>query len=312
MTAAVGGGSEIGVVTHRWDVPEPLATADVHTADGARIVLRRHGNPAGPRLVLSHGNGLATDVYYPFWSLLAERFDLVLYDFRNHGWSARSDLRSHTIATFVEDNRHVFRGIDRHFGAKAKVGVFHSLSATTAILQDPPGEGFAALVLFDPAIHLPGGDLLQADKRWQELAGATRSRRERFETREQLAERIARAPVYAGLLPGVPDLIARATLRPAADERGYELRCPPDYEAQVFEYAFAYNQEPEPGAFRCPVKVIGCDPTTPFSFLPRRDLAGLIQLNYDFVPGTTHFLQLENPGECVALMLEFLEQHELA
>ena len=296
----------------RWDLPEPLATADVCTADGARIVLRRHGNPDGSRLVVSHGNGLAADVYYPFWSLLAGRFDLVLYDFRNHGWSGRSDVRSHTIATFVEDNQLVFRGIDRHFGAKSKVGVFHSLSATTAILQDPPGEGFAALVLFDPAIHLPGGDLLQADKQWRQLAGATRSRRERFETREQLAERIARAPAYARLLPGVPDLIARATLRPTTDETGYELRCPAEYEAQVLEYAFAYNQEPEPAAFRCPVKVIGCDPTMPFSFLPRLDLAGLTGLNYDFVPDTTHFLQLENPGECAALMLAFLEQHGLA
>ncbi len=72
------------------DLPEPLATGAVRTADGTLIVLRRHGNPEGPPLVVSHGNGLATDVYYPFWSLLAKRFDLVLYDFRNHGWSART------------------------------------------------------------------------------------------------------------------------------------------------------------------------------------------------------------------------------
>ena len=62
---------------YRWNLPEPLATADVRTDDGTVIVLRRHGDPGGPRLVVSHGNGLATDVYYPFWSLLAQRFDLV-------------------------------------------------------------------------------------------------------------------------------------------------------------------------------------------------------------------------------------------
>ena len=140
-------------MTDHWNLPEPLATADVHTQDGTGIVLRRHGNTAGPRLVLSHGHGLATEVYYPFWSLLAERFDLVLYDFRNHGWSARSDARSHNIATFVSDNRQIFGEIDHHFGAKPRVGVFHSLSATTALHHDPPGEGFEALVLFDPSIY---------------------------------------------------------------------------------------------------------------------------------------------------------------
>ena len=159
-------------MTYRWNVPEPHATADVRTADGTLIVLRRHGNPEGPRLVVSHGSGLATDVYYPFWSLLAKRFDLILYDFRNHGWSARSDVSSHNIATFVADNRHVLRDIDRHFGAKPKVGVFHSLSATTVLHHDPPGEGFAALVLFDPSVYPPSSDLLDVDRRWEE----TRSR----------------------------------------------------------------------------------------------------------------------------------------
>ncbi len=48
--------------------------------DGTNIVLRRHGNPRGPRLVLCHGNGLATDLYYPFWSLLADECDLIVYD----------------------------------------------------------------------------------------------------------------------------------------------------------------------------------------------------------------------------------------
>ena len=35
--------------------------------DGGVVTLRRHGNPNGPRLVLSHGNGLAVGLYYPFW-----------------------------------------------------------------------------------------------------------------------------------------------------------------------------------------------------------------------------------------------------
>ena len=35
--------------------------------------------------------------------------------------------------------------------------------------------------------------------------------------------------------PGVEDLAADALLRPASDGDGYELRCPREFEAQVFD-----------------------------------------------------------------------------
>ena len=39
-------------------------------------------------------------------------------------------------------------------------------------------------------------------------------------------------------------------------------------------------------------KVIGADPTEPFSSLPSVDLNDMVALDYDFVPGTQHPLQL--------------------
>lgn len=69
-----------------WDLPEPHQIADVQVDEDTKITLRRHGNPDGPRLILSHGNGLAIDFYYPFWSLLLNDFDIVIHDLRNHGW----------------------------------------------------------------------------------------------------------------------------------------------------------------------------------------------------------------------------------
>ena len=71
-----------------WEVPEPVSVLAVRLDADTETVLRRHGNPEGPRLVLSHGNGLAVDLYYPFWSLLEADFDLFLYDLRNHGWNS--------------------------------------------------------------------------------------------------------------------------------------------------------------------------------------------------------------------------------
>ena len=74
----------------KWEVPEPLATYQAPVDADTVITLRRHGNPDGPRLVMSHGNGLAIDLYYPFWSLLMDEYDIFMYDLRNHGWNGLS------------------------------------------------------------------------------------------------------------------------------------------------------------------------------------------------------------------------------
>ena len=296
----------------RWQVPEPRSTVEVEATDGSRFVLRRHGNPDGPRLVLSHGNGLAIDLYYPFWSQLCDRFDLVVYDFRNHGWNPRGDIRAHNIATFVSDNEVVNRGIDRNFGGKPRIGVFHSMSATTALAADNPGKGFAGLVLFDPPVYAPSADLFGAEARWGRQAEGARGRRTRFDSTAELADSVRGSPVFAQLLQGVPELFAETTLRRTDDGKGFELRCPPEYESQVCEWALAYFVDPTPSDFACPVKVIGADPAVRSPFGPSPDLGTLAGLDHDFVPGAGHFLQLEKPTECVELMVAFLVRLDLA
>ncbi|MXW24290.1 MAG: alpha/beta hydrolase [Chloroflexi bacterium] len=287
----------------RWVVPEPSASAEVRAGDGTRILLRRHGNADGPRLVLSHGNGLAVDLYYPFWSLLADRFDLVVYDFRNHGRNPPSPAASHNVATFASDNERVFAGIARHFGPKPWTGVFHSVSAVTILHHDPPGAGASALVLFDPPLVPTSGEPLELDRFWRRFSELVLGRRTRFERRSECAELFRRSRLLAGMVPGGPELAARTLLRPAADGNGFEFRCPPELEARVYEYLFAYSLEFDLDDFPCPVKVIGGDPTSWYSFLPSLSADGVIAFGYDFIPGTTLYLQREKPGECGALLV---------
>ena len=92
---------------------------------------------------------------------------------------------------------------------------------------------------------------------------------------------------------------------------GYQLCCPREYEAQVFEQLYSSAVAADIKNLPCPTKVIGADPTERFSFLPSVDLNDMVALDYDFVPETTHLLQLEKPAECVALMLDFLEHWKL-
>ena len=69
----------------QFEIPSPSMTFDVQLDDGARIRMRRHGNPDGVRLLVTHGNGFAADAYYPYWQHLLSKFDLLVFDFRNHG-----------------------------------------------------------------------------------------------------------------------------------------------------------------------------------------------------------------------------------
>lgn len=291
----------------RWTVPEPLTIREAHMEDGASILLRRHGNPDGIRIVLSHANGFAADTYYPFWSLLMNRFDIVVFDFRNHGWNDIGPLDSHSIPTFVRDITQVAREIESYFGPKPVIGVFHSMSAQVAMIEASTRESsFEGLVLFDPFVCPQGCDPIQKErlmKTMQSMVNAARRRRASFESREFLADRLRKAPAFDRLRPGVVELIAQTTTRLADDNASYILRCLPEYEARIAEQGYHFASSVNVDALSCPVKVIGSDPVMPHSYMPTVAMNEILALDYDFLPDTTHFLQLEEPEACLLAML---------
>ncbi len=279
---------------------------------GSSIVLRRHGNPQGRRLLLCHGNGLAIDLYYPFWSRLEEEFDLVAFDLRNHGWNNVGDAESHNIPNMVADHDRVLEAVERHFGPKPFIGVYHSVSALVALLSPALGAQYEALVLFDPPITKPGRDYEDFEAAANRAAALARSRADSIPTKLALVEVLTMVPIYQRLVAGAHQLIADTTLHKTGPDQGFTLRCPKEYEARIMEYAGAFAVAIDLEAIRCPVKVIGADPTIPYSYLPSLDADSIARVNYDFLPDATHFLQIEQPAECVDLMLGFLREHQLA
>ena len=138
-----------------WDIPEPISTRVVRLDYQAAATLRRHGNPAGPRLVLGHGNGLAIDAYYPFWSLLLNDFDVILHDLRNHGWNSRTGLEHHDVPTFIADHNRVLNAIDSiekiqrtHDdgpGDPPNVGITADMDITATVQTQPGVSGLVAV-----------------------------------------------------------------------------------------------------------------------------------------------------------------------
>ena len=292
------------------ELPEPSDVLELPMPDGALVYVRRHGNPNGQRMLLSHGCGLAADAYYPFWSLLADSYDLFLFDLRSHGWNPPGPQRAQNMPTFVQDCEHVLRAIGNLYGERPVAGVLHSLSALMVLLHEEQWKGFSSLILFDPPIRPPGGrpeDLLEIGEK---MSATARRRRFQFSNPEEYAVRMTRSLNHRRLPPDCARLLAATTLRRSPDGAGYELCCPREYEAQIFEYLFGWAMRVDLKKISCPVKVIGADPTEPYSFMPSMDLGELIGIDFDFVPETTHFMQMEQPKRCAELTVKFLQELE--
>jgi pimeloyl-ACP methyl ester carboxylesterase len=301
-------------------VPRARHSFEVKMEDGAIIRVRQHGVGGAPRLVLSHGNGLAIDGYLPFWGPLCDRYEVVLFDFRNHGHNPLHREDAHLWTHFVDDLEAVFQAIGRELGVKRSAGVFHSLSGVTAAMHarkyvPVSGKRFEALVLFDPPIFPPEGHPLrsgQSDDK-NSLAGRARRRTPRYADPSILAAQFRKYnPRWR---PEAYELMARATLRHDPRAADWFLACPREFEANVF----STNADPTlwraMGSLPVPVKLICGDPNLEGAMPPAligRALALEHNLPYEAIPGTTHFLQIEQPEKCTRAMESFLAEFELA
>ena len=302
----------------KYELPVPHTTFDVALDDGARTRVRRHGNADGVRLLLAHGNGFAADAYFPYWQHLLAQFDLLVFDFRNHGQNVPAVPAHHTYEQFVRDLERVVQQIKSRFGEKPTAGIFHSMSGRTAMKHAiEVGWRWDALVLFDPP-NVPPPDhpaypaMTAFEKR---LTAWARGRRRQFAAIDELAEEYRQSRATARWVPGAHELMAHSVLRRSRNGDGYELVCDPENEAAIYEQAMMLNLWPAAGQFGGPVKLIGCDPTLPGApaiAAANQALGAEGGYDYSFVEGTGHLLQIEKPAECVRLTVEFLARHGLA
>lgn len=284
-------------------------------SDGATILLRRHGQPGRPRVVLSHGNGLAIDGYVAFWSLLCDRFDVVVFDMRNHGMNPTHELDNHRFDRFAEDLDEIWAGIKLAFGPAPSLGLFHSMSAVAAALQlRNSGPVCDGLVLFDPPVYPPADHALEALELadMHDLARRARRRPEHYDLPEQLAEQFARRKAFSQWVEGAARALAYATLRHVPENSRWELACPREFEALIYET----NNHPDAWStltapLPIPVLVLGGDPALPGQGPPALLCAAMAEhggFEYQAIPGTSHFLQIEQPQACVDAVLRFVAQ----
>jgi pimeloyl-ACP methyl ester carboxylesterase len=299
-----------------FEIPMPSMTFEVPLEDGARIRMRRHGNPGGVRLLVTHGNGFAADAYYPYWRQLLSQFDVLVFDFRNHGQNVPVEPSNHNYEQLSRDLERAIQAVTSRLGAKKTAGIFHSMSGRTAMKHAiEVGWRWDALMLFDPPnVPPPSHPVYAAMETFENrLTEFALKRRRRFDTVEQLVEEYRKSRATERWVPGMHELMARSVLRKTDD--GYQLVCAPENEAHIYAQALTLNLWPKASEFGGPVKLVGCDPNfkgAPATGLANQALGVEGGYDYDFVPGTGHLLQVEKPDECVRLTLHFLAKHGLA
>lgn len=291
-------------------------TLEIIADDGVIIRAQVLGSDSAPRLVVGHGNGLAAAGYASFWSQLVNDYQLVLLDFRGHGRSDSGPIEQHSWPQFVHDFDTVMRTLGNALGERTTFGAFHSLSSIVALMHARRfGTPFERLVLFDPPLF-PEADHPLQPAHIEEMYGLARrvaKRRVQFDHWKALADQLRGNAMYARCLPQACDEMARALLRPVVEDGKtvWRLSCPPTHESKIF----ASNDDPSLWSalptLGDRVKLVCADPSVPGvqpSAAVGRDMAARLGLNYEYVPGTTHFLQLENPDACAAITKAFCRE----
>lgn len=294
------------------DTTEAGRRFEVALEDGATVTVRVHGH--GPRLVMSHGNGFAIEAYRPFWRRFVDRHEVVLFDFRHHGLSSpyRGPMRN--WQQFVRDLDRILAAVERRLGRAESVGVFHSMSAMTALLHAAQAETpWRALVAFEPPVP-PPADRPESEPFFamhQVLSDGAARRREHFPDVEDLAARFARRDTFRRVPAQTLHGLAAATLRWNPELRRFDLACARDFEAETFRMHHvgdAWERILSVSVPTCLVAGIpGRDENRCLSDVARR-IAAEGSFAFHAVADATHFLQMERPRECADAVEAFLSR----
>jgi pimeloyl-ACP methyl ester carboxylesterase len=297
--------------------PQAAETFAARMTDGVEVLVRRYGIGNGPCLAISHGNGFAVDGYRVFWEPLIERFELALFDMRNHGRNPPSGADGHNYLQLSLD----IGSVQEQLRAKlepgqALVGAFHSMSARAAQKHAiERGWGWDALVLFDPPSMPPRNHaLFDAMRAFEKkLIDWACERPDQFDSPEGMVQSYRESRASRGWQPQAIGDMGRAVVR-ADGNGGWTLACRRELEAAIYLAALTLDLWPKASAHGGPVLLVGADPNVPNSpptGKANRALATENGYAYEAIAQSGHMLQVEKPAACREAMLRFLRAHHI-
>ena len=268
---------------------------------------------SGPTLLLAHATGFHARCWDPVVRRLGARH-VIAVDQRCHGRSENVEFTHWDV--FGQDLAAFVRSLD----LEGLVGVGHSMGAhamVAAAAAEP--ARFRNLVLIDPVIA-SAGDYQTGGWTIASLVGQphpTAKRKRHFDSPEAMIERFRDRKPYSVFVPEALDAYCRFGLLPSESGEGFDLACPPEFEANIYmtsrTNAGVYDSV---RALELPVLILRAKLPAPdrdvmdFSSSPTwPGLVGEFAHAHEIhFADRTHFLPMEIPDRIAELIVEEVEQ----
>jgi pimeloyl-ACP methyl ester carboxylesterase len=257
---------------------------------------------ARPPLLMLHATGFLGRLWEPVARQLTSDHTVYALDMRGHGDSDRPDgPGAYDWHNFVQD---IAAALDR-LGLHGMPIVGHSSGGATAAFLAATRPGLvSALVLIEPIIRPAGFDF--GPEQPNELAERARRRRNVWPTREEMLETYRRRQTFATWREDALRLyVEHGTFQ--REDAQFELKCPGEIEAQVFDNSTSLDLWERLPEIACPTLILRGETTDPYlTMIAEAASKRLPGARLEVIPGAGHLSPMERPDAVAASVLEFL------
>lgn len=254
---------------------------------------------ADPPVIYVHATGFHKWVWHKVAIAVGRR--AIAMDLRGHGDSGKPPDGYHWSAFANE----VLAVIDALSVATPVDAVGHSSGAACLLLAEMERAGtLRRLVAFEPIVFpRPEGNRIPLNP----LAEGARRRRMSFPSIDDAKANYLAKPAMSSWDPAVMDDYLRHGMF-ERDDGQWELKCPGDLEAKVYENSHTHDAFERLGEVRCPTLVVrGADAGGP-SVLADEQARRLGHGRVATIDGAGHFAPMERPDEFARVVREFLAE----
>jgi pimeloyl-ACP methyl ester carboxylesterase len=265
-----------------------------------------------PDLVFLHATGFNAVTYRPLLEPLGERFRVMALDLRGHGRSRlpADPARLTTLRLYARDLLAMLKAMQP---ARPPILAGHSLGGLVSITAAAARHGLAErLLLVEPVLppwrfsHRFQPIRRSADRiALLPIAQGAARRRGRFATKPDAVTAYRARPTFAGWAPGFLEGYVEDGFVPAEDG-GIRLSCTPSWEATSFA-ALRHDIPALLGRIRVPVTILRAERESTVRESEARLRRLKPDLEIETVPGSSHFLPMEQPEPVRAHLLAALE-----
>ncbi|REJ86113.1 MAG: alpha/beta hydrolase [Acidobacteria bacterium] len=276
------------------------------SSDGVRLPLYELGG-RGPTLLVVHATGFHALVYRPMIEALAALtgepgFRVVAIDLRAHGDSITPPGLTMEWARFGEDVLAVSGVLRQERGTL--LGFGHSKGGASLLRaeQNRPGT-FDGLYLYEPVVP---PTVLPPTMSSNAMVEAARRRRAVFESPAEAIANYASKPPFDRFTPQALRAYVEHGFRSRPDG-DIELKCRPEWEAEIYDMSREHGPFERLGEVRCPVTVARGARVHPGPGEWAPEIARrLARGRFEEIPGAGHLGPMERPEAVAASVLEAL------